>query len=802
MAQSCAFYCPNVKPDSMKKLFLAILGLTLVSNIFAQSGRITGRVIDATTNEPLMAANVRVAGIGGTSTNGDGEFSIPCSTGAELIVSYVGYKTYRVKIEDCGSTMKISLMPANQLLDEVQISAISNTNPSQLYQPTSISKLSPKELERSTGLFLDDAINMNVTGVYMTRRAVSSGQQFNIRGYGNGVGFRGASNNFDGQGYKVYLNGIPVTDAEGVTLMDDIDFGSIGNVEVIKGPAGTLYGLAIAGAINLETKKPTPGQASIGQNIMVGNYGLSRLTTQLQLGLEKSSILLNYGNQHSDGFMPHNASDKDFVNFMGTFTPNEKQEISTYLAYSNSYDQRAGELTIDQFETGDYSGNARYIKNDAHSEVISFRAGLNHTYHFSNQVSNTTTIFGSGSSLNNSSAGGWTDKNPTNYGFRSTLDLSFDTGSGSTISGIVGMEAQRQHAMIVGYSMVTNTADPNGYNVIGNQRSNQVTNTSTSSYFTEWTLSLPSDLSFTAGIGISNMDIDLMNRVYDSNNGTPGPRYQTDYTGLVSPHFAINKVFNDQISAYVSYSKGYKAPVSSNIVISTTGELNTGLKPEEGTQFEIGTKGSLMDSKLNYQLAAFSTKFDNKMTSVAVPLDANTTAYTYIANGGGQINKGLEVAVNYAMYQSTSGFFSAVRPFANLTYSDFTYDNFSYESSNGVSNYDGNDVAGVSPIVANLGVDASANNGLYGNLNFSYKDSMPITSDGNNASADYRLWNTKIGYHKMLSSHFDMDLYFGVNNIFGEKYYYMVFINQLADAYIPAPKEANYFGGVNLKYIF
>jgi outer membrane receptor protein involved in Fe transport len=96
-------------------------------------------------------------------------------------------------------------------------------------------------------------------------------------GYGNGVGFRGASNNFDGQGYKVYLNGIPITDAEGTTIMDDIDFGSVGNVEVIKGPAGSLYGLAIAGAVNLQTKKADRGNTSISQQAMVGSLRTSTI---------------------------------------------------------------------------------------------------------------------------------------------------------------------------------------------------------------------------------------------------------------------------------------------------------------------------------------------------------------------------------------------------------------------------------------------------------------------------------------------------------------------------------------------
>ena len=65
-------------------------------------------------------------------------------------------------------------------------------------------------------------------------------QQFNIRGYGNGTrGTRGVSSNFDGQGYGIperhpgYRRGR-------YHHLDDIDYGSIGNVEIAKGPAGIL----------------------------------------------------------------------------------------------------------------------------------------------------------------------------------------------------------------------------------------------------------------------------------------------------------------------------------------------------------------------------------------------------------------------------------------------------------------------------------------------------------------------------------------------------------------------------------
>jgi len=59
-----------------------------------------------------------------------------------------------------------------------------NDNRQSLRNPVSAVEISQKELKRGTGLYLDDdAINANIPRVIMGRRAVSSGQQFNIRGY-------------------------------------------------------------------------------------------------------------------------------------------------------------------------------------------------------------------------------------------------------------------------------------------------------------------------------------------------------------------------------------------------------------------------------------------------------------------------------------------------------------------------------------------------------------------------------------------------------------------------------------------
>lgn len=799
----------------MKKATLFITAISISLAVSAQSSQLKGKVSDAN-NNPLAGASIHLSGGGKTSTDNNGMFTIDCNNAKEITISHVGFGIYRQKLSDCNENIQVLLEPSTGNLNEVEITASSNPNKKLLYQPQSIVKLNEVELKRQTGLFLDDAINTNVPGVMMERRTISAGQQFNIRGYGNGVrGTNGVNSNFDGQGSKVHLNGIPITDAEGITLMDDIDFGSVSNVEVVKGPAGSLYGLAIAGVVNLETKKAEKGKTVIGQDALMGSYGLRRYTTHVEIGGERSSLMVSYGKQMYDGFMPHTASRKDFVNMMGEFTPNDKQKITTYVGYSNSYDQRNGELTIGQYDTFNYSGNPAYITNDAHSNVYSFRAGVGHQYKLNEHLANNTTVFGTGVSSNVSSAGGWTDKGAINYGLRSTFDTKFDINEKFALSGITGVEAQAQNAQTLGYGMVKDSLDPNGYYIIGAAKSNQYTMSKTYSVFTEWTLSMPKELSLTAGVGMSTMAIELNDRFYVAGNNTPtstihtGAPISTTYRDMFSPHVALNKVFNQQVSAYASFSQGYKAPVSSYFYIPLTGQLNTNLKPELGTQFEVGSKGNLLNEKLFYTVAVFNAIFSNKMTVVAVPNAAKTaTSYAYVANGGQQDNRGLEVLVKYVAYKSQTGVLSSVAPFVNFTYSDFKYKDFKFQQLNKekdsavITDYSGKRVAGVPPIVVNAGIDVVTRPGFYGNVTYSYRDAMYFTSDEANQTKAYSLLNAKVGYQHTFADHFGVDAYVGANNITGTQYPYMVFLNQLPDAYLPAPHEINFYGGLNLRYIF
>ena len=86
------------------------------------------------------------------------------------------------------------------------------------------------------------------------------------------------------------------------------------------------------------------------------------------------------------------------------------------------------------------------------------------------------------------------------------------------------------------------------YWIINAVTSNTAFATTPTAYFTEWTLGLRHDLSITAGVGLSTQRIILDDRFNSPSATVARPaHFDTSYRGMVSPHVAINKVFNKNV---------------------------------------------------------------------------------------------------------------------------------------------------------------------------------------------------------------------------------------------------------------
>ena len=777
--------------SNLYRAAIASLLVILSTAAFAQ-GDLKGKVFDAYNLSPLAGADVFFANGTAAVTDENGDFTLACSNDS-LSISFAGYEPFQLLIKNCDRELSVGLIPSFYNLNTVTVSASPSGNSSILREPQSISPLTRREMLRGNNLFLENALNL-VTGVRMEKRTMSGGQRITIRGYGNGT-------NFNGTGYKAYLNDIPLTDAEGTTILDDVDFSLLGKLDAIKGPASSLYGTGIGGVIKMYTLRPEPGVTKLTQEVIGGSYGLLRTNTRLESAENQSSILLNYGHQDYDSYRVNSASEKDYLTFTGDFRPNDRQIFTAYIAYNNSKEGLAGQLDSIQFNTKQNAAEPPYLANKGHVNIESFRTSLAHEYRFANWLSNRTSAFYSGYTLDQAFAVGQSSNQVQNFGARSEFRLVFPLGT-VQINGVVGGEFQRTLAFKKSYGLANA--------VLGALRGDLETATQQGSAFTEWDVRLPANFLLTAGASLNYVTYDIIDRLTNSGNPMHADQSGTKkFDSVVSPRVALSKVFNDKISAYVAYSSGYSPPTSGSVVIAAIGQVNTDLKPEKGNQLEIGTKGNLLDGKLSYQLAWFNLMVEDKLVSQAVTDDKGSVLYTFSTNVGKQENQGVELALSYAIFNDPNKPLSLLRPFINYTYSDFTYKN--YKSDNNDNNktidYSGKDVVGIPPSVLSAGVDIALKWGIYLYTTYQYVDKMPITNDNNHFAESYGLLSSKLGYRTNLGKHFEINVYGGGENLTNELYYNMVFLNANFNGappkiYLPGPYKSTFYGGGSLSYKF
>ena len=97
--------------------------LCLISMSAWANKTVTGKVVSASDNEPLIGATVQAIGSSqGTSTDLDGQFTVTVNDNVtQLRVSCVGYKSQVVPV---SSYVTVALEDANTTLDEVVVTAM------------------------------------------------------------------------------------------------------------------------------------------------------------------------------------------------------------------------------------------------------------------------------------------------------------------------------------------------------------------------------------------------------------------------------------------------------------------------------------------------------------------------------------------------------------------------------------------------------------------------------------------------------------------------------------------------------
>lgn len=262
-------------------LLLALAAVAPVS-ARAQAGSIAGRITDAATNQPLVAAQVFIAGTTlGATTGADGRYTIgQVQPGTvEVHVRRIGYESASRQLAVAAGetvTADFALSTAAVSLSEIVVTATGEQRKREIGNAVStIDAVKQAELKAPTTVA--SLIQGNATGVDITNASGSIGNAVNIKIRGN------TSINLSNTPL-VYVDGARInTDARGRGVggamsdrMLDISPDNIASIEIVKGPAAaTLYGTeAAAGVIRITTKNGGSGSAG-AQFTARGDYGLS-----------------------------------------------------------------------------------------------------------------------------------------------------------------------------------------------------------------------------------------------------------------------------------------------------------------------------------------------------------------------------------------------------------------------------------------------------------------------------------------------------------------------------------------------
>src|SRR5690606_28251643 len=288
---------------------------------------LTGTVLDASTGEAIPGVTVQLEGVTHqVKTDRDGQFQFV--TGQKLpftiTVSYVGYATRKLVVET--SPTVIELTPVSNALEQVLV-----TSRRRVEQIQDIPI--PVSIVRSATI--EDAGAFNVTRL---KEVVPSVQLYssnprnttlNIRGLGSTFGL---TNDGIDPGVGFYLDGVYYARPAATTL----DFVDVEQIEVLRGPQGTLFGKnTTAGALNITTRKPSFSPSATAE-VSYGNYGYIQAKASVGGAIAgKLAGRIAFSGTQRDGTI-YNVSSLNYVNDINNigaraqllYTPGERVSIT------------------------------------------------------------------------------------------------------------------------------------------------------------------------------------------------------------------------------------------------------------------------------------------------------------------------------------------------------------------------------------------------------------------------------------------------------------------------------------------
>lgn len=255
-----------------KPILLLLATLLLSAHLFAQTAerKITGKVTDATSGQPVPSASITIKGTrNAVTSNSDGEFTITAKTGETLEITSVGHVAKTVKIEEGSANLAIQLDQSSAKLDEVVVVGYGVQKSKAITGATAHVK--GDDLAKLNETNALQALQGQAAGVNITSTSGQPGGGFkvNIRGAGT-----------IGNATPLYVvDGVITSD---ITYLNPSD---IAAVDILKDAASAaIYGINGAnGVVLITTKNGSSAKRKDGQVSFDAYYGVQNVARKTPL---------------------------------------------------------------------------------------------------------------------------------------------------------------------------------------------------------------------------------------------------------------------------------------------------------------------------------------------------------------------------------------------------------------------------------------------------------------------------------------------------------------------------------------
>lgn len=493
----------------------------------------------------------------------------------------------------------------------------------------------------------------------------------NVRGVGGG----GRNVGWDTR-VGVYLDGVYLGQSQAL----DQSLNDIEQIEVLRGPQGHLFGRNTdAGAVSITTRAPSKAfEASVNGGF--SNYGGyeagGSVSGPISTGV---SGKFSFSSETRDGYTANisNGNKLDNLDRLGargqlSFQPNQKLKVDLYADYSRiNQDLILGEPTTGLFNVPLAGGtlahrtvnfNTTPYKN---SELSGLSMTINYTLDGGGKLTAITGYRDTKQQRGNDTDYGPKDLFHVAYADRfkqTSQEIRFASPNSGKLRYVAGAyflneDAATDRKAIVGQDTATVITHPALGNVpfgaLGLAPGAVIPNdgrikTNTHALFgsvdydfaQDWMLNLGArytdekkDVRYTLDGGKSGgFRIATLNGYTDS-------RSESRVTPTVGLSYALGKTTN----LYAKYSTGFKSGGWNTDFLSTA-QVATGLKFDSETvkSYEAGVKGKLLDGRMQYDLAVFSSRFDQYQVFQFVPV--GTTTALVLNNAGKVATRGIEAS--------------------------------------------------------------------------------------------------------------------------------------------------------------